>query len=66
MARVGLTKLASAVLVPAMIVSDQRKKPEPAGRRIEVVSVNARRVTVEPKVDVKAPFRIMRGPETLR
>ncbi|RWK48864.1 MAG: hypothetical protein EOR47_16155 [Mesorhizobium sp.] len=61
-----LGELASAVLVPAMIVPDQRKKPEPAGRRIEVVSVNGRRVTIEPEVDVEASFRIMRGLKTLR
>ncbi|RWQ17649.1 hypothetical protein [Mesorhizobium sp.] len=53
--------LASAVLVPAMIVPDQRKKPEPAGRRIEVVSVHGRRVTIEPEIDVEASFRIMRS-----
>lgn len=61
MARVGLAKLASAVLVPAMIVPDQRKKPEPAGRRIEVVSVHGRRGTIEPEMDVEASFRIMRS-----
>lgn len=46
--------------------SGSAEEAEPAGRRIEVVSVNGSRVTVEPKVDVKGPFRIMRGPEALR
>jgi transposase len=53
--------------VPAMIVPEQPKKgPEPAGGRMEVVSVNGRRVIVEPGVDVEVLLRIMRGLETLR
>lgn len=53
--------------VPAMIVPEQpRKGPEPSGGRMEVVSVNGRRVIVEPDVDVEALLRIMRGLETLR
>lgn len=53
--------------VPAVIVAEQPKKgPEPGGGRMEVVSVNGRRVIVEPDVDVEALLRIMRGLETLR
>ena len=53
--------------VPATIVPEPPKKgSEPAGGRMEVVSVNGRRVIVEPDVDVKALLRIMRGLETLR
>lgn len=47
--------------VPAMIVAEQPMKgPEPAGRRMEVVSANGRRVMVEPDVDVEALLRITR------
>ncbi len=50
-----------------MIVPEQPKKGlEPAGGRMEVVSVNGRRVIVEPGVDVEVLLRIMRGLETLR
>ena len=50
--------------VPAMIVPEPPKNG--SGGRVEVVSVNGRRVIVEPDVDVKALLRIMRGLETLR
>lgn len=50
-----------------MIVPEQPNKgPEPSGGRMEVVSVNGRRIIVEPDVDVEALLRIMRGLETLR
>jgi transposase len=53
--------------VPATIVPEQPEKgPEPAGGRMEVVSVNGRRVIVEPDVDVAALLRIIRGLESLR
>lgn len=53
--------------VPAMIVPEQPKKgSEPAGGRMEVESVNGRRVIIEPDVGVEALLRIMRGLETLR
>jgi len=53
--------------VPAMIVPEQPKEsPEPASGRMEVVSVNGRRIIVEPDVDVEALLRIMRALETLR
>ncbi len=51
--------------VPAMLVSEN-KGPEPVGGRMEVVSVNGRRVIVEPTVDVEALLRIIRRPESLR
>lgn len=51
--------------VPAMLVPEN-KGPEPVGGRIEVVSVNGRRVIVEPTVDVEALLRIIRGLESLR
>jgi transposase len=53
--------------VPATIVPEQPAKgPEPAGGRMEVVSVNGRSVIVEPDVDVAALLRIIRGLESLR
>jgi transposase len=51
--------------VPAMLVPEN-KGPEPVGGRMEVVSVNGRRVIVEPTVDVEALLRIIRGLESLR
>jgi transposase len=53
--------------VPAMIMPEQPNKgPEPAGGRMEVVSVNGRRVIVGSDVDVEALLRIIRGLESLR
>ncbi|ESZ24221.1 hypothetical protein X734_22950 [Mesorhizobium sp. L2C084A000] len=63
-ARVDLAKGESGVcgFVPAMIIPEQPKKsPEPACGRMEAVSVNGRRIIVEPEVDLEAPLRVMRG-----
>ncbi|MFC3326092.1 IS66-like element accessory protein TnpA [Mesorhizobium cantuariense] len=60
--------LVEARVVPAVDV-DVGHSPLCAtngGGRLEIVSVNGRRVIVEPDVDVEALLRVMRGLETLR
>ena len=55
-----------AGFVPAVIVPEQPEKVTGLGcRRIEIVSVNGRRVIVDCDVDVESLLRIMRGLETL-
>ena len=55
-----------AGFVPAVIVAEQLEKVTGLGcRRIEIVSVNGRRVIVDCDVDVESLLRIMRGLETL-
>ena len=55
-----------AGFVPAVIVAEQPEKVTGLGcRRIEMVSVNGRRVIVDCDVDVESLLRIMRGLETL-
>lgn len=52
--------------VPAVIVSERAETGAGAGcSRIEIVSVNGRRVIVDCDVDVEPLLRIMRGLETL-
>ena len=52
--------------VSAMIVPEQPEKGSGlGGSRIEIVSVNGRRVIVDCDVDVESLLRIMRGLETL-
>ena len=52
--------------VPAVIVPEQPEKVTGLGcRRIEIVSVNGRRVIVDCDVDVESLLRVMRGLETL-
>ena len=63
-AKVGLASIAG--FVPAVIVPEQPEKVAGLGcRRIEIVSVNGRRVIVDCDVDVESLLRIMRGLETL-
>ena len=51
---------------PAVIVPEQPEKVTGLGcRRIEIVSVNGRRVIVDCDVDVESLLRVMRGLETL-
>ncbi len=55
-----------AGFVPAVIVPEPPEKVTGLGcRRIEIVSVNGRRVIVDCDVDVESLLRIMRGLETL-
>ena len=55
-----------AGFVPAVIVAEPLEKVTGLGcRRIEIVSVNGRRVIVDCDVDVESLLRIMRGLETL-
>ena len=55
-----------AGFVAAVIVPEQPEKVTGLGcRRIEIVSVNGRRVIVDCDVDVESLLRIMRGLETL-
>src|SRR5437763_11273207 len=55
-----------AGFVPAVIVAEQLEKVTGLGcRRIEIVSVNGRRVIVDCDVDVESLLRLMRGLETL-
>ena len=55
-----------AGFVPAVIVPEQPEKVTGLGcRRIEIVSVNGRRVIVDCDGDVETLLRIMRGLETL-
>jgi transposase len=55
-----------AGFVPAVIVPEQPEKITGLGcRRIEIVSVNGRRVIVDCDVDVESLLRVMRGLETL-
>jgi hypothetical protein len=52
--------------VPAVIVPEQPEKVTGLGcHRIEIVSVNGRRVIVDCDVDVESLLRIMLGLETL-
>jgi transposase len=55
-----------AGFVPAMIVPEPPEKNAGSGHgRIEIVSVNGRRVLVDSDVEVGALLRILRGLETL-
>src|SRR5215831_18992406 len=55
-----------AGFVPAVIVPERPEKVTGLGcHRIEIVSVNGRRVIVDCDVDVESLLRIMRGLETL-
>jgi|ERR1019366_3591438 transposase len=57
---------AIAGFVPARIVPERPEDGSGPGRgRIEIVSVNGRRVVVDCGVDVETLLRIMRGLETL-
>ncbi|MGF6178972.1 IS66-like element accessory protein TnpA [Ensifer sp. 4252] len=70
LARAWQLDVASAVggFVPALLVPEVEPAAEslPNAGRMEVVSVNGRRVIVDRDVDVEALLRIMRGLETLR
>ena len=62
----GVSRRSVAGFVPAVIVPEQPEKVTGLGcRRIEIVSVNGRRVIVDCDVDVESLLRIMRGLETL-
>ncbi|WP_336814746.1 IS66-like element accessory protein TnpA [Bosea sp. MMO-172] len=62
--------LSSAGFVPAVIVPEVAATSGPllaeGSGRIELVTVNGRRVIVDQSVDVEALLRIVRGLETLR
>jgi transposase len=57
---------AAPAFVPAMIVPDRPEKMTgPECRRMEIMSVNGRRVVADCNVDVEALLRIIRALETL-